>query len=509
MSTPTPLARAKVHPYWEAFRSFCDLAREPRLQTSHLRSTPWARFPEVLPHLPGDPDTLTTDHWVQASQRFLDAVTGRLLADLPESARRSSPLWVVRRNNVDGEILEALVDEVCDPHGRPYKIDQIKKMKQRGIAELFLWALQEPEFGTDTGPDIEMGVLPLPSPPTAPMVPVSTARPWWVPVVFGLLLLAAIWQLFGSDASTPRYNRPGLYGGWENRWFHTRELPHIQESLGLQPHPLPDLGFTPFHFHVIEPVDGSGPRLLLSPLHGDPQPGRIALWNPVTGELDWESGFVPPRDRILTHATLDSTTLDAPFAAAAVLSGSTVPDRILVTYHNDFSPSFAVQFDRDSGQVLSCYAHPGRLESGLVLDLDGDGIGSFVLAGHDNVRQRPVVLALAPSDEDAAASTVQWNQAGEGAEVRCLLPDARAFQEAAGIPQLDVQPLAYEAWLASTGRLRVDTRHREGRVVYTAYLDRDLRVTEVTLGEAVQTVWREFGLDPATALESLGEPIRE
>jgi hypothetical protein len=489
MAARDTLARAKRDPRWPTFRRFCDLSRRPSRDVVRISGTDLRALPRVGRFLAGP--EWNADALAQASAEFVDHATRELLGGLDRRQLRSSPVWIVRQNNVHGEILDALVDRARDRRGRRYGIEQIKKMKQLGIAELFEWASRPASNPSGSTPRVRrrrrsqrllMGLVATVAVVALGMILVGRSpRPQDGP----------------SDLST--------YAEFEQRRLRMTEVASVFAELGVRAKPHPSLPFAPSAWTLVPPVGGHGPRALFRANVTDDTPGGLALWDPTESELSWVLDFVPPREQMRTHATLDDDVYRSPFTAGQIVFGAGLPDRIGVSYCNRFSPCFFLQVRLEDGAVLSQYVHPGRLESGLVDDIDGDGQFEFVLAGQENVLARPVLVVLEPDSDDGSASTVLWKQSTsrEDARLRLVLPGSPSLEDALGVPRLRPGRIGHASWIPSMGILRVPVWADGIGHVYDIELDRRFAPLGISVGEAAARTWLRAGLDPDAAEDYL------
>lgn len=99
---------------------------------------------------------------------------------------------------------------------------------------------------------------------------------------------------------------------------------------------------------------------------------------------------------------------------AADTHGDERPELYALFNHNPYFPALLVELDRETGNVLQRYVHPGHLTARIRhADLDGDGTAELVTGGYNNAFKSPVVVVLSADDfEGRAPATPAYRPAG-------------------------------------------------------------------------------------------------
>ncbi len=464
-------------------RDLCEIVYRPTDQRrDEVLAHDWGELPRISEALQALPEPVSPAAVADLAWNIVLAAVTELESSFPARADAITPLEVVQLHILDRQpwpSIEAMLRE----EGRAHSRGTLIRRQHEFMPYLESWAAQ----GTR-----------------------SRRRPGVTAAILVVLLLGVAFFMWPDPSGDPRYMDVREYRDFTYRLFSAEDWKELQGSMGFEPHPLPAIGFEPRGIMLLPPGARRGPLAFAAARKDSPDPGQIALWDSVTGELLWVSRFKPSRDEALTHATLPDVAADDPFIAGVPLhDAELIPDRIAVNYTNRFSACFLVQFDLATGAVLSNYAPPGRLESGLILDLDGDGRGEYVWAGQENVVNQAVVLALAPSDEDGQASTVVWRSppGKEDAIVRTLLPPARDLESALGATRLQVRPIYNEDWNSSQRTLVIDVLALANHQVYTAFLDSSLCLADLMLGESAENVWRDADVEKPRTEQLLGSVL--
>lgn len=465
-----------------ALRSFCEAVYRPTDQRrDEILAYDWGALPRIQAALRGLPAPVTPSAVAGAACTVIQAAVVELESCFPIRPDAITPLEVVRLHVLERQPWPS-IEAQLRVQGRAHSRGTLIRRQHEFMPYLESWAAGGRR---------------------------ARRRRSWVAVglLGGVLVVALSWLLAAHDP--PRYMDVREYHPLRQQIYEVEDWPAIQEAMGFHVRQIPPVGFQPRGVVLLPPAGQRGPMAIAMARKDSPRPGRIAMWDPVSGELKWESEFTPTRAESITHSTLRAVAADDPFTANSPVYGELIADRIAVPYTNRFSACFVVQFDLKTGRVLSHYAHPGRLESGLVLDLNGDGQGEFVFVGQENTTERAVVVALAPTDQDGAASTVLYQSppGREDARARTLLPPARELEQRLGVPRLQIRALQPEDWNAARGVLVLDVCALPDNPVYTAFLDSDLRLVDLLPGEAAEIVWRDAGLDPASSAALLDSAI--
>jgi hypothetical protein len=500
----------------QAMAHLCELVRRHNARSfQQVVAFDWSAYPRLSRHGLEDLDPGSPELVRQAGRAVLEAAVAELAPRHPDPPDDVSPITVLRKHVLDGDTWEVVQAE-RDEQDLPRLSERTLKNRQREGYRLVLhWGAA----GEDPGPAVERE---------------SRIRGRRL-MVQGAAVLAALLILFvgvsrWSRPDLPRADRvarqleavPRAYRGT------LLALPHqVADSgprlLSLVPDlRLPDLGGTIRRAMLLPGEDGDPPRLLVGTgLDGDPA-GVLALYDAVAETLLWRQVWRPPAEEVRTHATLDEDDLLEqewfPMTMAWAEGGWDLGDRVLVVYAQRYSPVFAVLFDRHTGEERARYVHPGHLPYAFVGDVTGDGAADAVLLGTNNVVDRPTYVVLDPRMEGrAAASSVRWNQEGEGSLFRVLLPDLPAFRDEVLDARLWAEPVKDEVWNAADETLVVPVgagaRDAGGaRLAYEARLRHGWQVLgdgeSILVDDTVARLWEALGLAREKTRRQLEREIR-
>lgn len=461
----------------------------------------WSSFPRIAALLEGA-DGAPTPTRLGVDVR---ALLERAIADLADAHVSTDEfvtgLEVVRVHLLEGHSWDAITAARMEA-GHPVSARTLRTRQREGLRAILVWATR-PEGDAAA---VETTADALTTPPGA--APIRLRLPL---VAFAAVVLLAV-AVFGRErfiGSTPAEDLSP---------HHVGVLVGVPTGSSVLPAPLPPIPLPYPEFRVTWAMvvvrDGEF-ALALSVLPSRSQTAFFALWDPATGTEFWRYRLEATADEIMTHDTLPQDAAAQTFWPDKPYFGTWnahFEDRVLVAHIQPYSPCIVTALDLGDGAELGRYVHPGRLETGLVTDLDEDGRVEAVLAGTDNASKRPAVVVLDPDALRGSASTVRWKDGGaqEDALGRVLLPDLPGFREAVSSERLEVLALDMLAWDPRRGVLTLavgaSTGHRSIARTYQLQLGRDLRPVpgaELVFGESETRTWRQLGLDlpdPATIL---------
>ncbi len=279
---------------------------------------------------------------------------------------------------------------------------------------------------------------------------------------------------------------------------------------------LPQLGASLGYLMLLPGPKKNDPQLLMTSRRGGSQGGRVWLWDAQADSFVWKLDWHPPRAEIHTHTTLDTTVYDQSWGVSSVTwrSGKlTLGSRLAICYQQLYSPCFLLIVDRESGTPLSHYAHPGHMYQPYLADLSEDGKPEIICAGTDNALNRPDLTVLLPDMETGAASTCMWNEKGEGALFRVLLPAVRPLEKYFEDPRLGARPIRDRDWSPENGLLNVLVYGggHESERAYFAHLYHGCEINPghgLSVADHDDFAWKKIGLDFASMERELEKQIQ-
>lgn len=257
--------------------------------------------------------------------------------------------------------------------------------------------------------------------------------------------------------------------------------------------------------------EGKRQYVYLGSAKGGADHTTVLKWDPAQRKILWKHRLNPPIDERWTHEgvlrePMDRVVYEIRWLAAGVSPGRETRS-IAVVLWSRYSPTFVYLLDRESGEELGRYVHPGVIFSPIVVDLDGDGRGEYVMGGVDNSREMPAFVILKDSGRSSAASDVLWNEEGtEGAHTRILFPDVPELRTKLQYPHEYVFDVTPEHFNSKTGcfHLGVGSAAKKqsiylADVYFTAGAVDSVRVR---FAECHVKLWSSFGmsLEQARAL---------
>jgi len=468
----------------EAFRHLCELVHRPtRRRLDAALAQDWSAFPPIAAAVAGDPSPTLAGTRVRA---LLERAHAALAAAHPSTDEVLSGLEVVRIHLIEGHSWDAITAERMEA-GHPVSARTLRTRQREGLRAILEWAADGAPEAADAVPDQR----PAPGHRARQRLLVGAAL-----VTVSLVVMLILWPPPPSPAD-------------ELAPHHVGRMIDLDDGAHVLPPPFPpvELPYPEARLVRVMVVPDGDDRfaLVLTTRPSDRDPPFTALWDPVDRTERWRYRLEIDPEEVRTHATLPDSVHAFAFWPGHLYYGSwasNLGDRIALNHFQANSPCVTTILRLADGVEVGRYVHPGRLEYGRVLDLDADGGPELLLGGPDNALNRPVLVVLDPTDVQGAASTVQWNGAGEGAAARVLLPDVPAFRGALDAPRLHVGPFHETDWDPARGVLTLKVIASVDRRVVNAYqmpLGRDLRpVPEagVVFGDGERREWRKLGLTP-------------
>ena len=473
----------------EAFRHLCELVHHPtqrRLDAALAQD--WSSFPRIAAIVAGDPSPTLAGTRIRA---LLEQGYADLAPAHPSTDAVLSGLEVVRIHLMEGHSWDAITAERMEA-GHPVSARTLRTRQREGLQAILEWAADGSPAAAEAGPD------PRPAPGH------RARQRLLVGAALATVALLVIWILWPPTPPPPPPSPAD-----ELAPHHVGRMVALAEGAHVLPPPLPPVELPYPEARLVRAMvvpDGDDRfALVLTTRPSDRDPPFTALWDPVDRTERWRHRLEIDPEEVRTHATLPDSVHAFAFWPGHLYYGSwasNLGDRIALTHFQANSPCLTTILRLADGVEVGRYVHPGRLEYGRVLDLEADGSPEMLLAGPDNALNRPVLVVLDPTDVQGAASTVQWNDAGEGASARVLLPDVPAFRRAVDAPRLHVGPFDTTYWDPARGVLTLQVIASVDRSVINAYqmsLGRDLRpVPEagVVFGDNERRTWNQLDLTP-------------
>lgn len=479
-----------------AFRQLCELlyrATPARLEAG--LSVDWSSHPRIDAALRAGGLDATPELVAQRMRQVLEEAYLELSPRFPSSEAQLSSLEVLRLHLIDGLSWEAITAERMEK-GVPVSARTLRSRQKDALEAVLAWAATDPtpRSTSDTEPRSPDATLPVTRPRKVRNDSLVALA------LLTLVLLGWMWLAAGRPEDVRVH--PTHVGARVLIEAGATKLPPP-----FPPYQLPQLE-TPIRTVVIVPLEDRRPGLvvLTTPVGG--HRGRVGLYDVGRERMRWTKVYDPPPDEVMTHAGLDAEALTAPFRPAYLYYGRhdlNLGASVAVVYVQDYSPCFVLVRSLENGEELGRYVHPGRLETGDVLDLDLDGRPELLLGGSDNTftPARMVAAILDPTALSGAASTVQWRESpGESACTRVMLPAIPDLLDALGAPRFRVLDFLGKEWDPDQGVLTLRVGDARGPLldhvtVYQVRLGGDLRPRapkSIFLGENELLLWKRAGV---------------
>ena len=472
-STPRPSA-ADVR----ALRDLCELVVRPTSRAwLKARGYDWTGYPRLRDALDALDPIVEPSVVGDCMRGFLEAALHALNSHTGQEATLTG-LRVVRAHLVDGHSWDAIVTEQSE-RGFPVSERTLRNRQNEALGLILKWAeAKEDARGTRDH---------------------DAPRPKRNPRVLALLSVVALtvaiaWSL---GLRTDDSGRPDPRVG--TALAFAEKLTHLPAPYA--PWPLPGVDGITGAMLVVRGAD-LRPRLLVSVRAPGEESGALVLWDPQLEHRDWTFRFEPQRAEVRMREGMEPSTEDELYWADQMFYGnesSNLGATVAVVFAQKDAPTFVTEIDLASGREVGRYGHPGRFETGAVLDLDGDGQLELLVGGQDNVLNAPVAALLRPGNLHGNASTVGGPR-GTGREdalARVILPSVPELQNHWQVDRLQVMMLRGSIWSPRTRKLSIPVGRDNHRIAYHAHLDARLRPwgdAPITLGDDARREWQKAGI---------------
>lgn len=491
-----------------AFRQLCELLYRPtpaRMQAG--MAVDWSAYPRVAAAVDHGALEATPELLAHGMRTLLEEAYEELHPRFPSTESQLSSLDVVRLHLIEGQSWEAITTERMEL-GAPISARTLRSRQRDALEVILEWAATAPAASgaADASPATKKSVE---------TTGASRSRFMRLPALasaaFALVVIAAwLWMSAGSDVD-PRLHPAHVGAVMEFAPGQTTiEAPY-------PPYELPAFDTQVFRAMLV-PLEEQRPGIVVITSQRDHHRAKVGLFDVNARRMRWLRSYDPPQDEILTHDTLPPEARLELFRPSFLYYGTqqvNLGATIAVVHEQNFSPCFVVIHSLETGEELGRYAHPGRFETGAVVDLDGDGRAELLLGGSENTFQPPraVVAALDPTNLTGSASTVAWRTSpGEDALARTILPSVPALEDLITAMRFQVLNITAHSWNPVRGILSLDVGGGAGNTLfhaYKVYLKSDLQPLTpraVHLGENEERMWDRAGLEYGFT-ENLDEQI--
>jgi hypothetical protein len=467
-----------------ALRDLCELVVRPTSRAwLKARGYDWTRYPRLLDALDAL-DPLVEPSVVGGCMRnFLEAAFEALNGQAGRGTTLTG-LQVVRTHLIDGHSWDAIVTEQSE-RGFPVSERTLRNRQNEALGLILEWA-QAKQNAREV----------------LDRAPTRARRNPRILVLLSVvaLMMAIVWSLGLRSGSfgrpEPRLGLPLAF---------SEKLTHLPAPYA--PWPLPEVDGTTGAMLVVRGADFR-PRLLVSVRAPGRESGALVLWDPMLERRDWTFRFEPEPDEVRMREGMEPSTEVELYWADQLFYGnesSNLGATVAVVFAQKDSPTFVTEIDIASGREVGRYGHPGRFETGAVLDLDGDGQLELLVGGQDNVLDAPVAALLRPGDLHGNASTVGGPRGTrrEDALVRVVLPSVPALENYWETDRLQVMMLQGSIWSPRSGKLSIPVGRDNYLIAYHAHLDARLRPwgdAPITLGDDARREWQKAGIDMDSTL---------